>query len=989
MLNIYFMDLNNKNFESPTGNFDDPQGSITFTRLPILKEEKRRAPRKAPPPVTEADAITGNMEIDSYNLEELLLRRDRFTSRRTRAAYTKRVSVLTKLHDQKVTDTLLKRRKIVRQARAERNARARGKAGDLVTESEIGEMEVAGTVDMVQQNVQDHVGETPKEVSQGEEAAINDNGLEQDFPLKDFLERPVSIYDSTYAVGTEYDISIRPWDLWSKDPTVRAKLSNFAYFRGNMHLRISMSGTPFHYGKFMFSYQPWDEANENLTYYDIALGATLPGALALGCYKGYLSQAPGIAYIDVKENEPLDMCLPFFAPKPQLRLYNDATTVITNATSYDDLSAMGQLRIVSLNSVKVANEDFDSAVSINIYAWCTDIELTVPTSTDIDITAESKTVKRAKLGGPSHNSKKNKSGKTKSDEYQSAGPLETVATAVSNFGTALSDIPVIGGFATATAKAAAIAAQGFALFGLSKPVVLEKPVFVKNNPYANGAVFAGTDLTYKLTADPKQELTIDQTLGGTSPEDCMAIKHLASRESYLTTFTWSQSDVAMQDDLFRTAVTPNLWIESGGWSSQNIIQPTACCFAVEPFSAWRGTMKFRFEFICSKFHRGKVLIQYEPNISQRTLINTGSSRLNQQSTVIVDLQETQNVELDIEWNNSRAWCRRELSASGIYEYDSPEGPFDPPDNNSYYMGYITIRPLNELVQPTDLATVPVNVFVSCPDLEVAEPVPDALGVSRSFTVTESLVTESAVVNGDPVTSDVLLPTGATHDKAHLMNYGEKIESFRAAMKRYTTIDAYIETFSGLTGSNVLRIFGNLYPTIPRPYGGVVGNDSNEETLWNYLRYAYVGMRGGIRYRVRYMSNKNDNRIHEHVRCTRTESVPFAANGNGIVVNNLANINQVYNRLGMKWEGSVLYHMSSNGGVEFELPYYSVNTFEFANNIAQGTGVYQNDIMVNETVQWDTVFPIDNANGTALASVDMATAEDFTFLRFQGAPFHVD
>lgn len=999
---------------------------------PTTTTPKQRRPTTST--LVVSSPVTGNSVIDSMDLDELMARRDLMSNPLMSKAYNQRRRALAHEHARTRTDQIIAVRQKRQLARRAQKAAARGA---IVSESEIGEMQQAGDNNDVNQNVQDHSGESVKKVSVGVTPSVNDNGMFDAYTLARFLERPVSIYDTTFAIGVDHNVAIRPWDLWSLNPSVRGKLSNFAYFRGTLHLKLAFSGTPFHYGRMMLSYQPFSDGNNILEGYDNMLAATAPGSDALPCYKTYLSQAPGIHYIDVKANEPVELTLPFFAPKEQLRLYNNTTTVITNADSYQDFEAMGELRIVSLNQIQIANEDFDSAVSLNVYAWCTDVQLTIPTGTDMDITAESlvheaksrnrKHAKRAaakvetlaedieedlesegedeeeassrrwssvKEQRPMYDSSKSfgerfSAQMEKAGEYTEPGPVSKVAGAVSDIGNALSDVPVIGKFARATAQVGGWIGKAANWFGLSKPPILEKAMFVKNNPYQNGSVFAAHETTYKLTCDPKQELSIDQTLGGAGSDDCMAIKHISSRETYLTTFTWSSSDVAMQDNLWSGNVTPAAAVRTTNFNGGKVVQPTSLYFAVMPFSFWRGTITYRFEFVTSKFHRGKALIKFDPNGSQQALIDTGDSKLNQQTSIIVDLQTTQNVEFSVEWNNSRAWCMVPY-VSAVSDFMDTYGQTTDPLDNTMSLGFITVRPLNELVQPTDLSTVPVNVYIRCDDLEVAAPSTFSLdGQTRDFIISESLVAESGVASKseEESTNDTLVKTGASHKNAHLMHFGERIESFRACLKRYVGAYAH-EVTTGAAGPTLLTFRGNVYPQLANPVGSGLVSKAIETNLFSYLRLAYVGMRGGMRYRTRYFNQREDHYLNYYVTARRDEMSDYQNLNNSLSSSAVVSAADA-KAAAASWTGTVVYHIASNGGVEFEIPYYSENVFQFSFDQQEGNGAFaNNDIMVNYGNTWSVQYQIDNVTSDVVYGiVDSATAEDFTFLRYQGAPFY--
>jgi len=998
MLAIYFMDI---------FTFTHDSQSITT----YFFTESRRTDNDG-----VLDPITGNLTIDSMDLVQLESRRDLGEDVITRKAYFKRVRALARAEAIELTDKLLQRRQTFRASRSQRRLETRGK---FIAESkELGDMAL-GDADNAEtyQNVQDYAGETPVTYSLGKSLhSINDGGDTQ-LSLDQFFERPISIYDSTFNSGTEYNVALKVWNLWANDASVRAKLANYSYFKGDLHIKIATTGTPYHYGRLMASYQPYAKFNDMLRSYDTLIGATVPTVTEiLPAYKCYLSQAPGVAYIDVKENEPIILDVPFISPKPKYRLFNSSNLVITNATSFVDFEEAGELRFVTLNKLQVANEDYDSDISINIFAWMTNVELGSLTSTDMNITAQSKVIsyhtearrRRRRRRSPSYDSESEDEAPAKpksllskvssgvaaggekvmaalkggGDEYSEPGPVTTIATAVSKIGNTLSDIPIIGPFAKATSTIAGTVGKVAGWFGWAKPLVLTDPTYVKHLPFMNGAVTIGKDTPFKISVDPKQELSVDQSLGGVE-EDQMSILAISSRESFLTSFTWADTDVALTTILWGTLVTPYLF-QQAEWTStgaQGLVQPTAMMFAAQPFNSWRGKINFRFEVVCSKFHRGKLLFKFEPNFAMEGLISSGSTKLNQQNTVILDIQNGQEVSFEVDWAHVRNWC----AAPESVQANSP--PCDLEGQAASYVshletevnGFLEVRALNELVQPADLADVQINVYVCCKDLQVNRPSKDIMPATRLLTYTES---------------KEINPTGSKADeKIFLDHYGEKIFSFRSLLKRYqTTGIAYQQ--NSVVGMGTIKIDGTLYPFDGLPTATSPPNTTVPTALFNYLRYGFMGVRGGYRFRVIMQTESSINQCY-----TRVKLMPDADMHDTKLGITFASIQDVGSYQNANYlsdiDGTLLFHMGTNGGIEFEIPYYSHNLFNFAFDV--DFGAQTGDELAMGTLDshcqswlWEvhTSGQLANTNKTVVTT-DTASAEDFTFLRFQGAPFFTE
>ena len=954
-----------------------------------------------PQPKQLPSAITGLPAIDSLDYDDLRVRSDLQFDLHLRKAYQQRLSVLTAEHAAKRTEILLANRSRRRKGKAQRRLEQRGKT--IHTESAVvGEMnDGAAEVTETHENVIDHSGEVPANTDAGKDLVDNHDGAKQMHSLNDFFMRPVTIYDATWNSATFYNVPLKVWDLWSLDPSVRAKLSNYAYFRGTMKIKISVSGTPFHYGKLLASYQPYAKYNDTLSAYDALLTSVVPGATdsVKECYNGYLSQAPGAERIDVKENEPLIITLPFISHKEMFRLYNDSPALIVNATSFNDFEEAGELRITTLNPFLVANDDYDTHVSLNVYAWVEDIQLGSVTGTNIDITAESKVVNNNPLysGEGSLASRLYTSIAQGGTEYEKPGPITQIATTVSKVADVLSDIPWIGPFAKATSTISGQLGKVATWFGWSKPVILEKSAFVKNQPFANGAQFASCETAFRLTCDPKQELTVDQTIGGVNGPDDMAINAIAARESFLTTFEWTDAAIAMDTVLWTAMVNPMQFsIATLANGVEALFQPTALQFAVTPFTAWRGTLKYRFEIVVSKFHRGKLLFRFEPNAKQSALINSNETKLNQQNTVIVDIQETQDVCFSFDWAFPRAWADVDHTIADLNPNadvaHSTVGAAEIPGHARFSNGYVQVLPLNELVQPTSGSPVKINVYVSCDDLQVAYPTGVGLiggreDLHRRFNYTES----------KEITHDTINKNDSNMEGIHDYHYGERILSFRALLKRYQTVST-IQATTPRDGAVLWNLTGNSIPWLASPIlRGTVANEpivpgNNRNNLLNYMRPAYIGMRGGFRYRVIPASGGAIGAA-EFTRISNTARSPAdldysnlgnssATSPTGLAFNTAKN------------EGTVNFHPSSNGGVEFEIPFYSNSLFLFTNwdyggNMATDVSLGY-DYSTNSN--WELRMAIDHSSigqhpekGETAFIIDAIPAEDFTFLRFQGAP----
>jgi len=851
-------------------------------------------------------------------------------------------------------------------------------------------MDVHGEVgnSEVHENVVDHVGESSDMINNiGVSLSDSHSGLKTEFSLDSFFQRPVLIYQSTWDIGSYQNLKFNIWDLWSKDASVRAKLNNYAFFKANAHIKIAFTGSPYHFGTAMASYQPYPDFNSNLSLYEMMDAANFNQRTAYSCY---LSQAPGVTYFDYKENRPKELTIPFISHKQKYRLYNDASTVITPNTSYTDLLEAGALYLTTLNTPRDANDDNATGVGVAIYVWMSDVELGSITSTDVNITAESRTI-FTESSTVTKVMDRYESVKANPDEYTEPGPVSKVASAVSAAASNLVSIPYIGPFAKATTTVSRMLGDVAMMFGFSKPLQLDDAEFRKNIPFTNGAVTSGKDTAFKLALDPKQELCIDQSLGGMD-KDQMSIQEISSRESFITYFRWDQSDAALSKILWKTLVLPNMFVPvtvGPSGSNNSWVQPTAMMFAAQPFSSWRGTIRFRFEVTCSKFHRGKLLFKFDPNVPAHALISSASVKMNQQNVIILDIQEAQEIVIDVDWAHARDWAEGRLMESWERPHNQLENEqqnlpntadfdaYNPGQSN----GFLEIRPFTNLVQPTADSFVYVNVFVSCPDLEVARLTNAHMPVSREIR-TESRTLSPQKINHTSAHID---------EKMFLNHYGERVVSFRNLLKRYVTSHMDNQII-GNTGEKLQIVTSSIYPFDALKPGQIPFLDKpmiNQNNLFSYLKFAYLGMRGGYRHRL-VLSASHEKVGYTRVSLNQGMIGPYLLPPSS-TISNLASGALLNDSFSSTLNGTALYHVETNGGIEFEIPYYSRNLFEFAfsndygNEESTDTDLGFEDTLGSATWQAAQIHRVVSTSTALVTQIDSASAEDFTFLRFQGAP----
>jgi len=902
-------------------------------QLAILREELSAELKEL-----EADPVLKHPVFKALSLRRLR-RNHQYTSYPSlRTAYTSHIHVRARISEIQATlifiDEVLEERREPLRIHTESGVAEGFMSSGVAEESERA----------VAQNLTDVMGEADV-TKVGGNTVNSRSGQENILKMGEFLSRPVQLLSTTLTLSTAYKSVLRVWDLYTLDPSVRAKLRNFAYLRGDLHLRIAISGTPFHFGKVLLSYQPYDLLNQTLVSYETNLG---PGNTLLPCLNNYLSQSRGSVVLDVRDNQPVEIVCPFLSAKPMHRLFNHTTTALGDSTSYDDLDEAGALYITTLNNIEAAVVGATD-VSIFVYAWMENVELGAPTATQIAITTESGKMEAVAKGKQSG----------KKDERET-GPVQRFASGAASIARTLSSIPMIAPYA----KASEIVLNGVAsvssIFGWSKPVLVDDVKLVKNVPFSNSALTIGNDTNFRIVLDPKQETTVDPRIAG-SDEDEMVINYITSIESYLTTFTWSSSDATMSSPIYSLLVTPNISTKRN-LSAIDYYQPTALAFASIPFRYWRGTIKYRLEVVCSAYHRGKFAIYYEPNISQAVLINADVAT-NKQFLKIVDIQQTQSIEFCVEWAFMRDWAKvYAVDESGITINNTTRRAAN---------GYIAIVPLNALQSPDD-SDISINVYISSDDIKF-----NYLD-HTNFPTYRTVYTESGEMVSEEKTHDMqdisCIPLNeSSADPSHISEefFGEQPVSFRSLLKRYAYY--YIETLGA--DANDYKVITSTQPVWPDIYPDY-GNNQTESyrNLFSYLRYAYVGMRGGLRYRT-YIWTDGGMPPHATARVTLdpiSDGPTYAVTTSTISAKSFIN-------------GTAVFIPNTNGGIEVEVPYYNNNLFLFSFADGKESGSYGFDTVYLQSYQVQVM--VTGATVAGYVTADIAAAEDFNFLRFQGAPYY--
>lgn len=776
-------------------------------------------------------------------------------------------------------------------------------------------------------------------VSTGTDSTMR-QGAADEASFAEFFRRPVLVKQAEWSVGAvaaDRTFVFDPWTLWATNARVKSKLDNFYLMKCKLMVKIVVNGTPMQWGKGIMSYHPLSTLDDT-----VPLVPTISTKGWLGACMAQ-SQRSHIVF-DISQSTGGCLCLPFIWPSNYVRL-----------TSAADIATLGRVHITKLSNFYDPNIVNPVQPSYSVWVWAEEMDLQVPTYTlalqgCLVCKNECDPVCNPVLQG---------------DEYQEGnnGIISGPAGVISALAGRLAKVPYIGPYALATQIGSSAIASIARIFGFSRPISDMNAASVYQNSMGSLATTIGLDNTMKLTFDPKQELTIDPRVVGLDPSvDEMSLNFLTQKESLLTQFVWFDNSPS-GTKLGAIAVTPLCGLKNPLAVSANEIsyQLTPLAFAAVPFQYWSGTLKYRFEFIASRFMRGRVKIAWDP-ISTANAGQASNFNVNLNQTI--DLAESRNIEFSVSWAAGQPYKKVNYGMSLMNRAVSNyiDGIAAPDIDNAYTNGYISVAVMNRLVSQASIPSdgVTVNVYISAgDDFELHGPNSDLVnGIAytslelQGDTDGQDIAT---LMPNEPVQTISLVSKEMSNvEKKNLVFFGDPIVSIRQLLRRYNLWgiieDPALNSAVSTTGSSYAINYTE--PDFP-PYYGYDPNgeyiafgtlnylNACRQTLLNFYTPAYLTMRGAIRYKYKLVGLggvRNDiSSIH-----VQRHTDPNAVNGHNVTVmctNGHVGVadsitEYTYQNQSIAFEGASSINPEVTKSLNVELPFYSPYRFRLARRLNQ-------------------------------------------------------
>jgi len=593
--------------------------------------------------------------------------------------------------------------------------------------------------------------------------------------LGEWFSRPVKIKTLTWSANQFLGDSFNPWYDYFNHPEIKVKLKGYSRLQANLHLKLIVNASPYHYGVGIMSYKPMSGNGLNgAGNFDFSAGTTSDKLIVdSGTYTGGDVSASLMvrtcrphAKFYAESSKGCEMQLPFCYYQNWINLDTDLS----------ELKQMGNINIYTPTVLRDSS-GYGNSVVVTIYAWCDD----------------------HKVGGPSYVMQSGKDEydlQAGNDEYQDR-PVSTAMSAMSKAAAALSIIPVIKPYAMATSKVMAGASTLARWFGFSNPPVIKDVPALLPNYMPN---FASPEISTqhdKLSLDPKNEVTVDSRTVGLDGVDHMAISHIIGRYVDYAVLSWG-STMPAEYPLLVQNVTPMVATTVPYFGQKtnleaSAIQMTPSAQVGMAFQFWSGKITYKFTVVASQFHRGRLMISYEPD---GVLYNYTSDSYTGPRTInkIWDISTDPTFEFEVPWMAPISMLRT-MGATGMGWYAATNlladaagntwqaNPGDFPVQVLYkdalYNGTITVSILNPLTSNDPNYEASIICALNCAEVEYFSP----LEMEWPFSLYELQSGDDLANAPDEEVVHAEAPELVDEPTKHTIYVGEIVRSIRQLIHR--------------------------------------------------------------------------------------------------------------------------------------------------------------------------------------------------------------
>lgn len=400
-------------------------------------------------------------------------------------------------------------------------------------------------------------------------------------------------------------------------------------------------------------------------------------------------------------------------------------------------------------------------------------------------------------------------------------------------------------------------------------------------------------------------------------------------------------------------------------------------------------MIYRFKFICTKYHRGRVRINWDPHGE----IGSTGNYTTETYTKIVDISEETDVEFRVPYTQPTAYLK--CLDANIFSVAQAS------TNNSsmglFFNGILTMRVLNEQTSPVTSADITVLTFARAADnIEFAGP--------RQIS---SLISPYAVQSGldmSSTTCELGVKPSSADPNINLVYMGEHCVSLRSLMRRSSQ---YMRTITPATGGldnlYVTNAYLNRSPIYPGfDSSGLMGATGLTSAVaepynwvnWNAVTWfsmCFVGSRGSYIYSVN-RGGRDPSSSVRMIRSDRTHTnsdwlltTAFTSGADYVFQSSMCYTDTKDNGVA----GQAVTNQLTQSGVTALAPMYSRYKF-LSNNVSTRTEGTSADESDTDSLTVETIVTTELAPDLDVEYTDIycAAGTDFNLIFFLNVPSYV-
>lgn len=623
--------------------------------------------------------------------------------------------------------------------------------------------------------------------------------------IRDFMGKPVINRSGLFSTGdtistSGFAVTSEPVYTIANNVIYSDKLKGYLGFRATQCFRLVVNANRFQQGRYMV--------------YAVNMAGGGGNNKLVSGWASTLTQRTTLPHVEFDLNCDTEAVIKL----PYVSALNFFPLVAVTAASY-----AGSMYSVGISPyVALSATSGPTTCSYTLWTWFEDVELVGPATPQ---------------SGRISTSRRNKS-EVERETRDMDRPISSTLMKVSKVAGLFNGVPLLSSYTTNVSWLADLLGNAAAVFGFSKPNQIASTSRISQAIAPYLGTLDTMDNSWPLSLTAKNALSTVTGLGGTDFDE-LSFKYLFSIPYWVQTSTFTTSNVVgdvlatmiVRPVPFQYTVTTN-GVTTYNWGPLGFIS--------NYFGYWRGTLIYKFKFVKTEFHSGRIAICYQPavqHVAQSTFIPNYNSS-NYVHREIIDLREANEITIEIPFLSALPYALSDWT-----KYGSGTGSW-------------TIYVVDKLVAPATVSSS-ISIIVEMaagPDFEFAVPTASNWTPAMQATPQSGLDTPNSVCE---ITSAKAIGSSSTLNNDGHMNaatcIGEKISSVRSMLKIFTPIT---RSLTGQTPGSYV----NMVPyALPYAYLSTVPEQTTQAPdFLGTIHSMYAFSTGGVRMKVLPVGSSTDN-----------------------------------------------------------------------------------------------------------------------------------